>query len=72
MGDLIERKEAIEAIKKYVKDALSAVRRTLDPVDDIIELCNMLSALPAVEDMPVVHGRCIRCGAKMGGEENAE
>lgn len=57
MGDLIERKEAIEAIKKYGKDALSARRRTLDPVDDIVELCNMLAALPAVDAAPVVHGR---------------
>ena len=72
MGDLIERKEAIKAIKKYGKDALSAGRRTLDPVDDIIELCNMLAALPAVEDMPVVHGRCIRCGAKMEVEGDVE
>lgn len=68
MDDLIERKEAIEAIKKYGKDALSARRRTFDPVDDIVELCNMLAALPAVEATPVVHGRCIRCGAKMDVE----
>lgn len=72
MGDLIERKEAIEAIKKYGKDALSAGRRTLDPVDGIIELCNMLAAQPAVEATPVVHGRCIRCGAKMDVEGDAE
>lgn len=72
MGDLIERKEAIEAIKKYGKDAMSAGRETLDPVDDIIELCNMLAALTAVEATPVVHGRCIRCGAKMNGEGNAK
>lgn len=72
MSDLIERKEAIEAIKKYGKDAISAGRRKLDPVDDTIELCNVLDALPAVDAAPVVHGRCIRCGAKMGGEEDAE
>lgn len=72
MDDLIERKEAIEAIKKYGKDALSAGRRTLDPVDDIVELCNMLDALPAVDAVPVVHGRCTNCGAKMDGEGDAE
>lgn len=106
MSDLIERKEAIEAIKKYGKDALSAGWRTLDPVDDIVELCNMLDALPAVDAAPVVHGRwiprkgkwfsyfqcsvcgekisyptadgkalpnyCPNCGAKMGGEGDAE
>lgn len=46
MSDLIERKEVIEAIKKYGKDALSAGRKHIDPVDDIVELCNMLAALP--------------------------
>lgn len=57
MSELIERKEAIEAIKKYGKDALSAGRKHIDPVDDIVELCNMLAALPAVEATPVVHGK---------------
>lgn len=59
MGDLIERKESIEAIKKYGKDAISAGRKHIDPVDDIIELCNMLAALPAVEAAPVVHAHWI-------------
>lgn len=47
MSELIERKEAIEAIKKYGKDAISAGKRTLDPVDDTIELCNKVEQLPA-------------------------
>ena len=59
MSDLIERKEAIEAIKKYGKDAISAGRKHIDQVDDIVELCNMLAALPAVEAAPVVHGRWV-------------
>ncbi len=49
MRDLIERKEAIEAIKKYGKDALSAGRKHIDQVDDIVELCNMLAALHRAE-----------------------
>lgn len=62
MGDLIERKEDIEAIKKYGKDEISAGRRKLDQVDDTIELCNMLSALPAVDAVPVVRKHCDFCG----------
>lgn len=62
MSDLIERKEAIEAIKKYGKDALSARRRTLDPVDDTIELYNMIEQLPAVDAAPVVHGTWMNNG----------
>lgn len=61
MSELIERKEAIEAIKKYGKDALSAGRKHIDPVDDIVELCNMLAALPAVDAAPTVNW-CTMCG----------
>ena len=60
MSELIERKEAIEAIKKYGKDAISAGRRTIDPVDDVVELCRVIDALPAVDAAPVVHGRWIK------------
>lgn len=59
MGDLIERKTIIEAVKNYGKDAISAGRKRLDPVDDIVELCNTLAALTAVDAVPVVHGRWI-------------
>lgn len=112
MGDLIERKTAIEAVKNYGKDAISAGRETLDTVDNTIELCNMIEQLPAVDAAPVVHGEwikrnkydmessvycssckqeydyidgicylvrgselpfyCPNCGAKMGGEGDAE
>lgn len=62
MSELIGRKKAIEAIKKYGKDALSAGRRTLDQVDDTIELCNMVEQLPAVDAVPVVRKHCDFCG----------
>ena len=63
MGDLIERKEAKETIKKYGKDAISAGREHIDPVDDIVELRNMLDALPAVDAAPVVHSKWKMVGA---------
>lgn len=72
MGDLIDRKTAIEAVKNYGKDAISAGRETLDPVDDIVDMVRVIDALPAVDAVPVVHGRCIRCGAKMDGEGDAK
>ena len=62
MDDLIERKEDIEAIQKYGKDAISAGRRKLDQVEDIVELCHMLDALPAVDAVPVVRKHCDFCG----------
>lgn len=62
MSDLIERKEAIETIKKYGKDAISAGRETIDPVDDIAEMVRVIDALPAVEAAPVMHKHCDFCG----------
>lgn len=59
MSDLIGRKEAIEAVKKYCKDAISAGRETLDQVDDVVELCRVIDALPAVVAVSVVHGQWI-------------
>ena len=63
---------ALAAIALTVCAGLSAGRKHIDPVDDIVELCNMLAALPAVDAAPVVHGRwrqddedawtCTACG----------
>lgn len=62
MRDLIERKEAIEAINKYGKDAVSAGRKHLDPADDIVEMVRVIDALPAVDAAPVVHGTWMNNG----------
>lgn len=71
MSDLIERKEVIEAIKKYGKDALSAGRRTLDPVDDTIELCNMVEQLPAALHRAEPDESCQPLSKALRGKENA-
>lgn len=73
MSELIERKGAIEAIKKYGKDALSAGRKHIDPVDDIVELCNMspistarlvgrAKRRPARKRRNALPGACSSCG----------
>ena len=72
MGDLIDLEKVIEAVKRYRKEAISAGRKILDPVDDIVAISRMIAAMPAVDAVPVVHGRCIRCGAKMDGEGEAK
>lgn len=71
MSELIERKEAIEAIKKYGKDALSAGRRTLDPVDDTIELCNMVEQLPAALHRAEPDETCKQLCESFGASANA-
>lgn len=57
MGDLIDREKVIEAVKRYGKEAISAGRKILDPVDDIVAISRMIAAMPAVDAAPVVHGR---------------
>ena len=59
MADLIGRKVAIEKIKSYEKSEISAGRKTIDPVDDIIKISRMISAIPVVDAAPVV--RCKDC-----------
>lgn len=59
MGDLIDREKVIEAVKRYGKEAISAGRKILDPVDDIAAISRMIAAMPAVDAVPVVHGRWI-------------
>lgn len=59
MADLIEREIAIERIKSYGGNAISAGRKNLDPVDDIIEISRMISDIPTVDAVPVV--RCKDC-----------
>lgn len=44
MGDLIDREKVIEAVKRYGKEAISAGRKILDPVDDIVAISRMNAA----------------------------
>lgn len=76
MSDLIERKEAIEAIKKYGKDAISAetaeqmiIKALMDcmikhkgmhEVSDAV--LDALHNVPAVDAVPVVRKHCDFCG----------
>lgn len=59
MGDLIEREKLLDSLPKNDTVLSLDVRKIV--VD-----------APAVDAVPVVHGRCIRCGAKMDGEGDAE
>ena len=59
-GSMIEVLDDIHGLTRDVMQMVVELKH--------VELCNMLAALPAVEATPVVHGRCIRCGAKMDVE----
>lgn len=57
MGDLIDREKVIEAVKRYGKEAISAGRKILDPVDDIVAISRMIAAMPAVDAAPMTHAK---------------
>ena len=66
MGDLIER----DALG--VGPANPEVFKNPAYADGWNALLRIINQAPAVDAVPVVHGRCIRCGAKLDVEENAK
>lgn len=70
MGDLIDR----DKIYKAVYDLACASAGVIDGICEdyaygLREAAHMIEEAPAVDAAPAVHGRCIRCGAKMDLEE---
>ena len=58
MSDYISRETAIKLIKYYAKSVISAGRESLDPVDDIIVMSQMIATLtPSADVEPVRHVR---------------
>lgn len=57
MSDYISRETAIETIKGYGKAAISAERKSLDPVGDTVGIAYVIKVMPAADVEPVVHGR---------------
>lgn len=59
MGDLIDRDKLLDNLPK--NDTVLS-----------LDVRKIVADAPAVDAAPVVHGRCIRCGAKLDGEGDAE
>lgn len=51
MSDYISRETAIRLIKYYAKSVISAGRKSLDPVDDIIVMSRMIETLAPSADV---------------------
>ena len=51
MSDYISRETAIRLIKYYAKSVISAGRKSLDPVDDIIVMSRMIATLTPSADV---------------------
>lgn len=66
MGEkLISAATAEQMVVKALVDCMIK-HKGLHEVSDAV--LDALHSVPAVDAVPVVHGRCIRCGAKMDGE----
>lgn len=61
MDNYISREQAIATIKGYGKAAISAGRKSLDPVGDTVGIAYVINAMPAADVEPVRHGRWERC-----------
>lgn len=57
MDEYIKRKEAILTVRGYAKHSIDKGRKSLDTVDDSINMCDEIDRLPAADVVPVVHGR---------------
>lgn len=67
MGEkLISAATAEQMVVKALVDCMIK-HKGLHEVSDAV--LDALHSVPAVDAVPVVHGRCIRCGAKMDLEE---
>ena len=63
MADYISREAAIETIKGYGKEAISAGRKSLDPVDDTVGMAYVINVMPAADVEPVQ--RWIPCSERL-------
>lgn len=60
MDEYIKRKEAILTVRGYAKHSIDKGRKSLDTVDDSINMCDEIDRLPAADVVPVVHGDWVR------------
>lgn len=69
MGDRIDRDKIYEAVYDLACKSVGVIGGiSEDYAYGLLEAAHMIEEAPAVEAVPVAHGRCIRCGAKMDGE----
>lgn len=73
MGDLIDRDKIYEAVYDLACKSIGVIDGiSEDYAYGLQQAAHMIEEAPAVEAVPVVHGRCTRCGAKSDGEGAAE
>lgn len=65
----IEREKVIEVIKNFAKGAISDGQKALDPVDDIVLLCQAVDMIPPADIAEEKHAEWIRKDYKPCGHD---
>lgn len=70
MAEYINREAAVKAVKDYAHMVIDKGRKSLDTVDDTLNIVARIEKIPAADVVPVVHGwwnadeTCSLCGEK--------
>ena len=59
MIEYIDREAAVKAVKDYAHMVIDKGRKSLDTVDDTLNIVARIEKIPAADVVPVVHGRWI-------------
>lgn len=59
MVEYIDREVAVKAVKDYAHMVIDKDRKSLDTVDDTLNIVARIEKIPAADVAPVVHGRWI-------------
>lgn len=57
MAEYIDREAAVKAVKDYAHMVIDKGRKSLDTVDDTLNIVARIEKIPAADVAPVVHGR---------------
>lgn len=59
MAEYIDREAAVKAVKDYAHMVIDKGRKSLDTVDDTLNIVARIEKIPAADVAPVAHGRWI-------------
>ena len=59
MAEYIDREAAVKAVKDYAHMVIDKGRKSLDTVDDTLNIVARIKKIPAADVAPVAHGRWI-------------
>lgn len=68
MDEYIEREAAAKAVKDYAHMVIDKGRKSLDTVDDTLNIVARIEKIPAADVAPVVHGKWMPFHSEAAGD----